>query len=419
MGRSTAIFRLGPRTLLICASFVALITGYGWFRVRFNLSHAKSRGVIVASDSSSLDNPGPISFPQPPGPQFVTNYYVAAGGSDANDGSVSAPWATIQHAADVVAPGWVVHVAPGTYAPVNNQTSGTAIARIRFISDIQWGATIQGAGASAWTNSGSYVDIMGFDVTGNVAVGILNDGSFVRIAGNNVHNTPGSCPADGGAGIDNDSFTATDNEIVGNVVHDVGDPAVQCATVQGIYHSNLRGRILNNISYHNAAWGIHLWHAANNVVVANNLVFQNGDGGIVVGAGDAPGGVINDNTTVSNNIVIYNGSSWGSGLAISEQGWTGPGNQYLNNLIWQNPHGIVLQNGLHDLNTINADPRLVNYQPDGGGDYHLQPSSPAIAAGTIQGMPRIDFSGAPPPVDAKPRIGPYWFPPASFPWPWM
>lgn len=405
---------------LICAAFIVLIAASGLLGFRYlNPSHVQSHGAIAASDSNSVDAPGPISFPQPPAPQSVANYYVATSGSDANDGSLSAPWATIQHAADAVAQGSVVHVAPGNYGAVTSQTSGTADARIRFISDVQWGATLQAAGPTVWNNSGSYVDIMGFEITGNAAVGILNDGSFVHIVGNNVHNTPTSCSADGGAGIDNDSFTATDNEIIGNVVHDVGNPAAQCATIQGIYQSSLRGRILNNMSYHNAAWGIHLWHAANNVVVANNLVFQNGDGGIVVGAGDSPGGVIDDNTTVANNIVIYNGSRWGSGLAISEQGWTGPGNQYLNNLIWNNAQGITLQNGLHDLNTINADPRLANYQPDGNGDYHLQPSSPAIGAGTIQGMPMIDFDGAPPPADAKPRIGPYWFPAASLPWPWM
>jgi hypothetical protein len=260
---------------------------------------------------------------------------------------------------------------------------------------------------------------MGFDVTGNVDVGIQNDGSFVRIIGNNVHNIPGSCSSNGGAGIDNDSFTATDNDIVGNVVHDIGNPAVQCATVQGIYHANLRGHIVNNISYHNAAWGIHLWHAATNVVIANNLVFQNGDGGIVVGAGDAPGGVIDDNTIVSNNIVMSNGSNWGSGLGISEQGSTGTGNQYLNNLIWNNTQGIVLQNGLHDESTIRTDPQLVNYRLGGRGDYHLRPTSPAISSGSAQGLPPIDFDGAPTATDARPHIGPYVFPSKAALWPWM
>src|SRR5262249_50864886 len=142
---------------------------------------------------------------------------------------------------------------------------------------------------AVWTNAGNYVDIMGFDVSGSVRLGIENNASFVRIIGNNVHNIAGSCASNGGAGIVNGEWTASDNDTIGNVVHDVGDPTVTCYTVQGIYHSNLRGHILNNISYRNAAFGIHLWHAANNVVVANNLVFQNGQGGILIGDGDAPG----------------------------------------------------------------------------------------------------------------------------------
>ena len=44
-------------------------------------------------------------------------------------------------------------------------------------------------------------------------------------------------------------------------------------------------------------------------------------------------------------------------------GRTGTDNKYLKNLIWKNKQGIVLQNGVVDVGTINADPRLVNYQP--------------------------------------------------------
>jgi len=320
----------------------------------------------------------------------------------------------------MVKPGSVVHVAPGTYGVVNSTISGTSTARIRFVSDVKWGAKIVGSGTdTAWTNSGNYVDIVGFDISGNVRIGVLNNASFVRTIGNNVHNIAGSCSSNGGAGIDNASFTGTDNDIIGNVVHDVGNPTVQCYTVQGIYHSNLRGHILNNISYRNAAWGIQLWHAANNVVIANNLVFQNGEGGIVVGDGDAPGGVTDDNTVVTNNIVMDNRSTWGAGLAIYEAGPTGTGNKYINNLIWNNTQGIVLQNGLHDTGTINADPLLVNYQPAGGGDYHLQSTSRAINSGTTLNTPPKDFDGAPRPFGTGPDIGPYEYGSTATAWPWM
>jgi len=358
--------------------------------------------------------PAPIRAPSPTPEPTANDRYVAPGGSDSNNGSISAPWATIQHAADMAAPGFVIHVAPGNYAAVNSQVSGTASARIRFISDVKWGAKLQGNGpASVWTNRGNYVDIMGFDVTGNTQVGIENDASFVRTIGNHVHNIPAACNSNGGAGIQDNEFFTSDNDIIGNVVHDIGDPAHSCPTTQGIYHSEIRGHILNNISYRNSAWGIHLWHAASNVVIANNLVFGNGEGGIIVGDGDAPGGIVDDYTIVTNNIILNNPT------AIGEEGATGSHNQYVNNLVWQNPKGILLRNGLHDVGTINADPLLVNYQPDGSGDYHLQSTSPAISSGTTQGMPTIDFDGAPRQGDARPHVGPYLFESQARPWPWM
>jgi len=354
-------------------------------------------------------------LPPPPNVPTATNSYVSPSGDDANNGSALAPWATIQHAANGVRPGAVVHVAPGTYGAVNSKISGTATARIRFVSDVKWGAKLRSSGIdTVWTNRGNYVDIMGFDVSGNVRIGILNLASFVRVIGNNVHNIPAVCGSSGGAGIMNGSYTASDNDMIANVVHDIGNPAVFCKTIHGLYHANLRGHILNNISYRNEGWGIHLWHAANNVVISNNLVFKNAQGGIIVGDGDAPGGVRDDNTLVSNNILVDNQNS-----AIIEEGATGAGNQYLNNLIWNNSRGIILANRLRDVNTINADPQLVNYQPDGSGDYHLQPTSPATNSGTIQGMPPIDFDGAPKLSGAKPHIGPYVFGSKAQHWPWI
>ena len=46
---------------------------------------------------------------------------------------------------------------------------------------------------------------------------------------------------------------------------------------------------MNNIVYRTSGWGIHLWHAPyHRLTIANNLVFNNANGGIVVGAGDGP-----------------------------------------------------------------------------------------------------------------------------------
>ena len=124
--------------------------------------------------------------------------------------------------------------------------------------------------------------------------------------------------------------------------------------------------------------------------VANNLSFNNGQAGIVVGA---DGGVTDDNTIVSNNIVRDN-QNWG----IREIGQTGTHNQYLNNLLYHNANGgFLLQNGNTDVNTLTVDPQFVNYQLDGSGDYHLVGKSTAIDSGTSIGAPAYDLDGNPRP----------------------
>ena len=263
-----------------------------------------------ASPPPTSTQPAPAPSPSPV-PSSGQQFYVSATGLDSNPGSQSAPWATIQHAAVVAVPGDTVHVAPGTYsAAVKTTTSGTSSARIRFVSNVQWGAHVNTAGATtSWENDGDYVDILGFSVSGDGDIGILNEGSNVRIIGNEVHDVPVTdCTENGGAGIDNANFLAQDDDIIANYVHDIGNLARACPRVQGIYHSNLGGHIWNNVSIRNEAWGIQLWHAASAVVIANNLSSQNGVGGITVGAGDAPGGVTANNMVVTNNVVVYNGS---------------------------------------------------------------------------------------------------------------
>ena len=362
-----------------------------------------SISAVSAADSTKSGS-ATVSFSAP---LAGTNYYVSPNGNDSNDGSQQNPWATIQHAATVATAGATVHVAPGTYSgAITTQTSGTATSRIRFLSETQWGAAIRAtAVGTIWSNTGDYVDIEGFDIAGNDPAscdGIINYASYVRIVGNNVHDVghdATACPY--AAGVDNVPTNAGhDDDVIGNVVHDVGDFSHPNSLQHGIYHAILRGHIWNNQVYRAAGWGIHLWHAANQVTISNNTVFNNAYGGILIGDGDDTGGfppgVVDDYTVVTNNIVYGNGlSSAASGYGIEEYGLTGTHNQYLNNLVYQNgPANWNLQNGNTAVGSISADPQFINYQPDGSGNYHLQSSSPAIAAGASLGAPTIDMTGA-------------------------
>ena len=113
--------------------------------------------------------------------------------------------------------------------------------------------------------------------------------------------------------------------------------------------------VRNNVVYRIAAAGIHLWHDAHDVVVANNTVTAS-DTGIVVGAGDfSHTSEPNDHTQVFNNIVFDNRRG------ISEQGATGPHNSYRNNLVFGNPDGDwQLATGMTHTGTVAADLRITD-----------------------------------------------------------
>jgi parallel beta-helix repeat protein len=326
------------------------------------------------------------------------NYYVSPNGNDRNAGSVKRPWATIEYAAMSLLPGDTVHVLPGVYrGRIATAASGVAEARITYISEQKWEAHIIGdvVDRSTWDNRGNYVDIIGFDVSGIGRTGLYNDGSHVRFIANHVHDIAGPTSAlcdNGGAGIFHGNYSGSDNDTIGNRVHDIGwTNASQCATsgsqVHGIYHANLGGHILNNLVYHNRAYGIHLWHAASDVVISGNTVFNNGSSGLVVGAGDKPKGNRADSCLISNNILAYN-----SRYGFVESGNTGTHNRYLKNLTYENKLGpFHLQNGNVAADTINADPQFVNYTGDERGDYRLKPGSPALRSGSTEGAPAEDI----------------------------
>ena len=342
-------------------------------------------------------------------------YYVSPTGDDNNDGSQEHPFATIQKAAKVVTPGTTVHVLPGVYTQVVVvSTSGRATARITFLSDTRWGAKIQTTGSKdPWTTRASYIDIVGFDITSTGSRdGIANLGSFIRTVGNHVHDIPGGCDSTGGAGINDGSYQAHDDDDIGNVVNNIGDTYPNlCEYVHGIYHSTARGHVLNNITYDNAGCGINLWHAADATIVSNNLSFGNEEHGISIGTDTSnTKGKIGDYFVVANNISIDNAL-----LGIRERKGVGPHNQYLNNIVYSNGNSAFGDEeynwpsavGSKDVHTITENAQFVQYQRNGSGDYHLRANSPAIDAGTSLDEPSTDFDGRLRPQGGAVDIGPY------------
>lgn len=339
--------------------------------------------------------------------------YVSPNGSDSNAGTMQSPFRTLGRAVKSVKPSTTVHVAPGTYREnVSTTVHGTAAGRIRYVSDVKWGAKLIGTGKEAqWDNKGNYTDISGFDISGSGRQGIVNWGSYTLVSGNHIHDikVSGGCNGSGGAGVVNANYSGSDGEIIGNVVHDIGVPG-KCNGVQGIYSSNKRAKIMNNIVYRVSSYGIHLWHAATDTIIANNTVFANGSnkmgGGIVTGVGDSPGGVVLNNTHVINNIVYKNPAAGIKQYCYSGKSCIGSTNTTANNLVYGNGSAISLRVG-SATGTVSADPQFLQYNPAGTGDYRLKSGSPGVNRGTANRAPSYDRVGVQRPLGGQHDIGAY------------
>jgi hypothetical protein len=201
-----------------------------------------------------------------------------------------------------------------------------------YVSDARWGAKIVTSGTAApWYNYGSYVDIVGFEVSAPYAAqGIISMGSYVRILGNHVYSVALHTTSGPGAGINHANYSSSHNEVSGNRVSNIGPSGN--TQVQGIYVSQTGAVVRNNVVNRVSGWCLHAWHAATNITVANNTVFNCGTpgvsgGGIVAGAGDSPGGVSFSDSTISGNVVRD------SADGIRLTGDVGPGVRIVNNTV--------------------------------------------------------------------------------------
>lgn len=359
------------------------------------------------------------------------NFYVSPLGNDSYDGSINFPWHTLSHAATMmgtlpVTAGYVVHVAPGTYTDqITTTATGAVYSPITYVSDVKWGAKISTTGVdSAWINTGNNVVIDGFDITGQdnvsqtsnfIRMGIVNYGSNVIIRNNRIHDIAGKgCVTNGGAGIDNAGYFATNDQVENNLVFTIGTNG--CARMQGIYSTNSHGLITNNIVYGISGAGIQVWNVGTNMTVTNNLLFYNNNSGLIIGAGDAPNyATASANFNIINNNIIVDNVGYG----IQATGTLGANNMYSNNIFYNNSLGGFrnYENQIDTSSITTVAPRqlFVNYQIYGGGDYHLIAGSKAIDSAVSQGAPATDFDGIPRYQGTAYDIGPYeWYDPSVF-----
>jgi hypothetical protein len=347
--------------------------------------------------------------------QSSSTYYVSPAGSDSNSGSQSYPFATIQHADSVVAPGDTVVVLDGTYkGNITLTASGTFGYPITYIAANKWKAKLVGTGTGDGSRvirlSGGHTIIQGFDVTGSNANGIDlayagTTASYNQAIGNYVHDIITPCDSNSGAAISTgagDNYSGiTHNDMLGNLVVNILSPSgcTGAPLATGLYSQTPYSVVANNIVI-NVGYGFQSWHAASNITVFGNT-FVNDTKPITIGDGDAPGGVINDYSNVQNNI-IYNSTD----TAIAEvDGTTGIHNTYIDNLIYGGDTAISLNNGLQATGTVHANPLFVNNTGTAAGDYHIQSSSPARGSGLALAGILTDYDGASRPQSGATVIG--------------
>ena len=148
--------------------------------------------------------------------QTGSSFYVAKTGSDTNSGSYTAPWLTIQHAANSVTAGATVYVESGVYnESVNFPASGTAGNHITFTNYPGQSPAIDGTGLAVSGTQGliniinqSYITVNGFEIRNYTTskatltpagIWVTGSGTGVQLLSNIVHNITTTSEKNGNA----------------------------------------------------------------------------------------------------------------------------------------------------------------------------------------------------------------------------
>ncbi len=239
------------------------------------------------------------------------SYYVATTGNDSNSGTQSAPWKTIQHAADTAHAGSTVYARAGTYEElVRINVSGNP--NDGFITFRSYPGEIAVLDATRFTpedrqgvltiQNQSYVRIEGFEIRNfrtaehrlaPMGINVIGSGSHIELLNNNVHDIqqtfPGrDRPGSGGNGFGiavygtNATTPITELIIDGNEVHHLKTGSSESLVVNG---NVTNFRITHNTVHDNNNIGIDVIgfertapdpavDQARDGVVSHNLVYN-------------------------------------------------------------------------------------------------------------------------------------------------
>lgn len=211
-----------------------------------------------------------------------TEYYVATDGSDSNAGTSSAPWKTLQHAADTAPAGSTVYVRGGVYNQKLKITrSGSASqGPIVFSSYGTETAIIDGTGLSVSGSEGlveladvDYVTVQGFEIRGfttasknAVPVGIYvhGAGGFINLSNNKIHDIK-------------NTVTPTGSDLLGRDAHGIAVYGTEAP--DSIHDLTINGNELYNLVL-GSSESLVLNGNVDTFAVTDNLIHDNDNIGI-------------------------------------------------------------------------------------------------------------------------------------------
>jgi parallel beta-helix repeat protein len=392
-------------------------------------------------------------------------FYVSPTGNDQNPGNENLPWKTFQHAADLVDPGDVIIIMPGTYGKgMKLSKSGTADLPIKFkgndvskviidasadnerdcvfMENCQYifleNITIQNAGRAGlrlsyshhitikncrllnntkwgiFTDFSDYTTIQDCEASGSReehGIYISNSSDFALIKRNRCGNNAASGiqinadPSMGGDGISS-GCTIDSNLCYEN--GSLGGSAINLASMRDSV-------ISNNVVYNNYAGGIAAWDdgqgdswgSKNLQIINNTIYFRPGQGRWCI---SLKNGTVNG--TIKNNLLF--GGARGS-IELDDTTFSSITSDY--NILFSSDNDSVVENedtgvsyAFDDWKNNGQDVHSALYSPlqviNGITDFnpHLITTSPAIDKGTTVNLSE-DYEGDPRPLKNGYDIG--------------
>jgi parallel beta-helix repeat protein len=274
----------------------------------------------------------------------AATYYVATNGNDTFNGSSFAPWLTLQHAVEAIAPGDTILVRAGTYAGCRIRNSGTTAAPKTLARDTGATVVINTPGPQNSHSSlieienGSGTEVTDWIVDGFEVANSPHHGIDIRITNRiTIRNcySHNNAPAASGDGI----FLAfsshpllENNEVAFNTEHGIYDSnSADYPTIRGNRsHNNSGGGIQLNADYSSKCpCGTTVRDGIISFgLIENNVIYENGapNGGSALNFDGV------DDSVIRNNL-IYDNHAFGISLFSTDGSHGSSRNKVYNNTI--------------------------------------------------------------------------------------